>query len=110
MTKDTEKALVILYCEYKRRRGFGTSKAEDVHFEEAKMRNIEAFSDWNYADISYAMQQLRAAGYVKLNILGDVTLTESAIEYIEAKPKEYFDTFLKIASLIPVLGSITGSK
>lgn len=106
MTKDTEKALVILYSEYKRRRNFGTSKAEAVCFEEAKMRKIDAFSNWSYADVSYAMQELKAAGYVRINICDDITLTETAIEFIESRPKEFFDQFANVAK--DILSLVSG--
>lgn len=106
MTKDTENALVILYCEYKRRIDCGTPKADAVFFEEAKMRKIDAFSNWNYADVSYAMQKLRAAGYVQINICDDITLTETAIEFMESRPKEFFDQFSNIAK--DVLSLVSG--
>lgn len=93
MTKDTEKAFVIIYSEYLRRRSFGTAKNQAVQFEDAKLRKIDAFSTWNPQDISYCMEELRKLGYVKRNILDDVILLESGIEYMENKPKEYFLAF-----------------
>lgn len=96
MTKDTEKAFVILYSEYLRRRSFGTAKNQAVRFEDAKLRTIDAFSNWNPADIGYFLEELRKLGYVKTNICGDVTLLEPGIEYMESKPKEYFSAFTGI--------------
>jgi len=51
MTRETETAFKILYCEYKRRRSFGTSKAEAVRFDSAKLQKIDAYSDWNAEDL-----------------------------------------------------------
>ena len=96
MTRDTEKAFVIIYSEYLRRRSFGTAKNQAVQFEDAKLRKIEAFSNWNPQDISYCIGQLEKLGYVKRNIIGDVTLLEPGIEYMESKPKEYFSAFAGI--------------
>lgn len=106
MTKDTEKAFVILYSEYLRRRSFGTAKNQAVEFEESKLKSIEAFSNWHPADIGYCLQELRKSGYVKVDILGNATLQEAGIEYMENKPKEYFSAFAGAVKGIAELISI----
>ena len=93
MTKDTEKAFVIIYSEYLRRRSFGTAKNQAVRFEDSKLRAIEAFSNWNTEDIRYSLHELKKLGYIKMDILGDAALQESGIEYMENMPKEYFSAF-----------------
>lgn len=93
MTRDTEKAFVILYSEYLRRRSFGTAKNQAVCFEDSKLRAIDAFSKWNPSDIGYSLQELRKFGYLRIDILGNVELLEPGIEYMESKPKEYFQSF-----------------
>lgn len=93
MTRDTEKAFVIIYSEYLRRRSFGTAKNQAVQFEDSKLKAIDAFASWNPEDIRYSLQELRKLGYVKIDILGDVTLQEPGIEYMESKPREYFSAF-----------------
>lgn len=93
MTKDTEKAFVILYSEYLRRRSFGTAMQQAVWFEDAKIKKIDAFSSWNPQDISYCLRELGRLGFVKIDILGDVEIQEQGIMYMEQKPKEYFSTF-----------------
>lgn len=90
MTRDTEKAFVIIYSEYLRRRSFGTAKNQSVRFERARLIAIDAFSSWNPEDIRYCLQQLRRLGYISVDIFGDVTLMDSGIEYMESKPEEYF--------------------
>lgn len=96
MTKDTEKAFVIIYSEYLRRRSFGTSKNQAVRFDNSKLLAIDGFANWNQDDIGYCLQELRKIGFIKVDIWGDVTLLETGIEYIEAKPKEYFLVFAGI--------------
>ena len=107
MTKDTEKALVVLYCEYRHRVKLGISKRNAIEFEDAKIAQIDAFSDWHKDDIDFALRQLHSNGYVKLDICGNAKLTEEGITYMENKPKEYFDAFVGIVkdiiSLITVL-------
>ena len=110
VTKETERAFVILYAEYLRRRKYGIAKPDAAYFEESKANAIEGFADWNSQDIAYCFQELSKAGYVKMNIVGDVTLQERGIEYMESKPKDYFSAFAGIvkdllalvASVLPV--------
>ena len=96
MTKDAEKAFVILYSEYLRRRSFGTAKNQAVFFEDAKLMKIDAFSTWNPEDIGYSLQELKKCGYINLNIIGDVEILKFGIEYMESKPKDYFSAFAGI--------------
>ena len=104
MTRDTEKAFVIIYAEYLHRRSFGTAKYEAVRFQSAKLRAIEAFSTWDSEDIRYCLNELRKLGYVKLDIIGDMTLQESGIEYMENKPGDYFKMFVNVVKdLIPLV-------
>lgn len=90
MTKETERAFKILYCEYKRRRKSGYSKSTAVEFEDGSIQKLCAFKSWIPDDIRYALQELKRAGYVKIFIYGDCTLTEAGLEFMENKPKEFF--------------------
>ena len=98
MTKDTEKAFVIIYSEYLRRRSIGTAKYLAVRFEGSKLNSIDAFSCWHPEDIRYSLQELRKLGFVKIDIIGDVTLQESGIGYMESRPREYFSSFAGIVT------------
>ena len=100
MTKETEKAFKILYCEYKRRRKAGSSKATAMEFEDGTITTISAFQKWLPEDVRYALQELKAVGYVKIDIIGDVTLTESGIEFMENKPKEFFSDLTGLFDLV----------
>lgn len=93
MTKDTEKAFVIIYSEYLRRRSFGTSKSQALRFENAKLLSIEAFSQWDSEDIHYSLRELKKLGYIYMDIVGDLQISQDGIQYMESKPREYFQPF-----------------
>lgn len=108
MTKETEKAFKILYCEYKRRRKEGASKQSAVQFEESEIKTIPVFSKWHPSDIVFAMQELKKAGYVSMNICGDIELLETGIEFMEEKPKDFFLGIADFFDLASILGIVTG--
>lgn len=93
MTTDTEKALVIIFAEYLRRRKRGAAKTQAIRFETSSLSSIDAFSKWHCEDIRYSLQELKKLGFVKIDIFGDVTLQESGIKFMESKPSEYFGSF-----------------
>lgn len=93
MTKDTEKAFVIIYSEYLRRLSFGTAKNQAVEFEDSKLYAISEFEKWDRADISCAIRELKENGYIEDNICGDVTLLTKGIKYMENKPRQFFESF-----------------
>lgn len=93
MTKNSEKALVILYSEYLRRRSFGTAISDAAIFEDGKIYAIKEFSSWMRSDINSCISELTKVGYVKSNIIGDITLQPEGITYMEKQPKEFFAKF-----------------
>lgn len=100
MTRETEKAFKILYCEYKRRRKAGTPIYSAVSFEDGIIPRLKAFKDWIPADIEYALSELRKSGYIKEDIVGDVTLLEAGLEYMEPKPRDFFDDLKRLFDLV----------
>ena len=100
MTKETEKALKILYCEYKKRRKSGNSKSTAMEFASDSIPRINAFHDWMHEDIQYALRELRASGYVRIFLYGDAQLTENALEFMEDKPKEFFSSLSGFFDLV----------
>ena len=107
MTKETEKALIIIYCQYKKRLGYGTNEEDARYFEDAKLRNIDNFSDWSPSKLKLSIQQLKKEGYIFMNIWDDIRLLDKGIEYVESKPKEYFDIFINaISGLASVVSSL----
>lgn len=105
MTKDTEKAFVIIYSEYLRRRNCGTAKNQAAVFEDSKLYAISEFEKWDRADISCAIRELQENGYIKDDICGDVTLLTEGIDYMENKPKQYFESFAGIVKDLLSLAS-----
>lgn len=106
MTKETEKAFKILYCEYKRRRKSGSSKSTAMEFEDGSIGRINAFKDWMPEDIRYALQELKSAGYIRTDILGNVELCERGLECMESKPKEFFSELGGLFDLVGLFGSL----
>lgn len=102
LTKDTEKAFKIIFCEYKRLRKAGYSKTDSIEFKDNTLYKIPAFHDWNRLDIKTALSELKEAKYISENIIGDLKITKDGIEYMESKPKEFFEdikTLFDLASL-----------
>ena len=108
MSKDTEKAFVILYCEYKRLRKAGYAKEDAIEFCGHDVYQLPAFHEWHRSDICLALDELVALGFVKTNILDDVSLTPSGIEFMEQKPSEYFKQILPtVGSLVEIISFFT---
>lgn len=102
LTKDSLKAFKIIYCEFKKRRKAGFTKEDSRLFCDGEIDSLPSFSNWLKPDISSAIQELKSAQFVKENILGDITLTDAGIIFMENKPKEFFDdlkTLFDIVSL-----------
>ena len=107
MTSDAEKALIIIYCQYKKRLKLGADEEDARYFEDAKLRNIDNFADWSRTKLNLSIQQLKKIGYVSVNILDDVKLLNEGVEYIESRPKEYFDSFINaIAGLASIISAL----
>ncbi|MBQ7329734.1 MAG: hypothetical protein IJX01_07515 [Oscillospiraceae bacterium] len=100
MTKETEKAFKILYCEFKRRRKSGASKPAAMEFDAQGIQNLNAFQKWLPEDIDYALQELKTANYVKYFITGDCELTETGLDFMESKPKDFFSELAGLFDLI----------
>ena len=93
MTSEAEKALVIIYAEYLRRRNYGTDKKLAVKFPNAKLKAIDAFSSWDPSDIDSCLSELKSLEYIGKDILGNVTLLNRGISYLQDKPREFFAKF-----------------
>lgn len=91
LTKDTEKAFKIIYCEYRRLRKSGFAKQDAQKFDDGKIPEISAFSNWLAPDIDSAIKELKSSDYLKEDIIGDITITDEGIKYMENKPKEFFN-------------------
>lgn len=102
LTKETERAFKIIYCEYRRLRKAGFTKRDSVTFKSGAIQKIPAFSDWNKLDILSAVSELKSVGYLKANILGDISITDNAIKYMENKPREFFNDISSLFDLVSI--------
>lgn len=100
LTKDSEKAFKIIYCEYKRLRKAGFSKSDARQFEDGSIYKISAFSEWLRPDIKSAIEELESANFISENILGDITITDCGIKYMEDKPREFFNDLSGLFNLV----------
>lgn len=103
LTKSTEKALKILYCEYRKIVKAGFSQSDAAEFNGQNIYNLPAFSDWFHADIEFAIEELKSAEFVSANVLGDITLTTNGIKYMQGKPKEFFEELSGLFDLLSII-------
>lgn len=102
LTKNTEKALKILYCEYKRLSKAGFSESDAMEFCGNDIYKLPAFSDWLHQNITTAIEELHKAEFVFENVLGEVKLLPKGIKYMQNKPKEYFEDISKMFDIISI--------
>lgn len=90
LTKSAKKSLATLYKEYCQRIDNGQKKAQAVCFENCP------------DDIIENKTELKRAGFITVDILGDIELTDKAIIYMENKTVDAIKEWLSIGSqLIP---------
>lgn len=102
LTNETENAFKIIFCEYKRLRKAGFTKEDSLVFKDSSIYEIPAFSEWLRPDIDSAIMELKTAGFIKLNILDDVSLTSEGIIYMENKPREFFNNLSGLFDLFSI--------
>lgn len=73
MTRAAKKSLAVLYKEYRQRINAGMEKAQAISFENCA------------EDILESRNELKTAGLVKVDILGNIQLTDKAIIFMEGK-------------------------
>lgn len=90
LTKSAKKSLATLYKEYCQRLKDGAKKSQAVSFE-------------NCAEsITENKIELQHAGLIRADILGNITLTDKAIIYMENKPIDAIKEWLSFgAQFIP---------
>lgn len=100
LTKDTEKAFKIIFCEYKSSRKKGFTKDDSRVFK--NINDISAFSSWLNPDINSAINELLSCKYISKNILGVIKITDEGLKYMENKPKEFFEDVSKLFNLVTI--------
>lgn len=77
LTRDAKKALATIYKAYKSRRASGEAKSSAVYFTES--HDATAID----AAVSDSLAELSNVKYVKTDICGNYTLTDSGIIFME---------------------------
>ena len=87
LTRDAKKALATIYKAYKSRRANGEAKSSAVYFDTeshdaAAIDGVEA-GKYEVLAVSDSLAELSNAKYVKTDICGNYTLTDSGIIFME---------------------------
>lgn len=85
ITRDSEKLICYLYRSFLKRRNDGVPKNSAREFNEVLLRSNKKLSKWTDADIAEFLEELASHNYIKKNILGEITLTDSLIVYMERR-------------------------
>lgn len=90
LTRGAKKSLATLYREYCQRLNAGQRKAQAVSFQD--------YDDF----IMDNRKELKAAGYIAVDLLGNIILTDKAIVYMENKTIDSIKEWLSFgAQFIP---------
>lgn len=97
LTRDAKKALATIYKAYKSRRANGEAKSSAVYFD-TESHDAAAID----AVVSDSLAELSNAKYVKTDICGNYTLTDSGIIFMENLPIDTIKEWLSFsAQFIP---------
>lgn len=102
LTKDADKVICCIYKEYLERRKSGMSKAESKEFDGNFYLNVKTLSKWNSADVSDTLQELHDKKYIKKNILGDFSLLDDSVVYMENRFKNGLSEVMDFISSLPL--------
>lgn len=87
LTKDADKLTCCIYKMYLEKRNSGMSKEAAKSFDENFYKNEPKLSKWNKDDILDTLLELHKNGLIKLDIIGNFTLENKLIVYMENRFK-----------------------
>lgn len=87
LTRDADFAICQLYAEYLRRWKNGASKCDAAEFNSDVLAESGVFPTWSESDIDDALDELKDANFLKMDIIGNFELTKNAIVYMENRFK-----------------------
>ena len=90
LTKDSRKVLKAIYDKYLERRKDGQSKGAAMNFSSMESEQFQGLTD--------ASPELKRAGFIKENIIGDFSLTDKAIIFMENFTKDTIVKWLEFGS------------
>lgn len=102
LTKDADKVICCIYKEYLEKRKSGISKSEAKKFDGNFYREVKALSKWDSVDVSDTLQELHNKEYIKKNILGNFSLLDSAVVYMENRFKNGLNEVMDFISDLPL--------
>lgn len=103
LTKDADKLICCIYKEYLEKRKSGISKPEAKKFDGNFYKDIKALSNWSSQDISDTLEELKKKEYIARNILGEITLTDESIIYMENRFKDGLKEVMDFISSLPLI-------
>ena len=99
LTKDAQKLVALLYKEYLNRRKSGISKADAKEFD---LDDIYSLSDEAPEDVNETIREIKAVYPLKEDIIGNITLSDKMISYMENRFKKgLVDVLSFLAQFIP---------
>lgn len=94
ITKESEKIICCIYKIYLERRKKGVSKSEAVKFEDNFYKYDKHLLKFSECDVDDCLQELNENKYIRMNIIGEITLENSTIVYMENRFKNNFKTLV----------------
>ena len=82
------------------RRKSGTSKTEARCFDDNFYTEDKHLKSWNPVDVSETLQELKKLKLVMVDILGNITITDEGIVYMEGRFKGTLENVLEYISKI----------
>lgn len=88
VTRDSEKLICYLYHCFLKKRKNNISKSEAKEFKDDFFQNDKKLAKIDHNDIDDMLCELAEHGHIKYDIIGNVTLTNSLIAYMENRFKK----------------------
>lgn len=107
MTKDADQMLCCLYREYLNRIKAGSSKTSARAFTAEYAESDDILSKWHPDDFCTTRNELKRAGYLDVNIIGNFRLNDAAISYMENRFKNNIKELTDFISKFPFLPGYT---
>ena len=97
LTKEAKGAIAAIYSTYEARRKAGKSKSSAVYFSGDADDGMDVCHK-----VMDSAQELKAAGLIKMDVLGGITLTDRGIIFMENKTANTLKEWLSfLAQFIP---------
>jgi hypothetical protein len=106
ISRDGEVVMAAIYKEYLKRRKDGQDKDAANEFEGAQYIKTTLNVDMSANDISATCRELKKTGYLDIDVLGFIWLTNDGIVYMENKAGRTFEEVTEYIKSIPFLAKL----